>query len=374
MTEEHTLLIIEPGYQIYWGRVVDFVLDEGFKINQMQMTTFDNDFSDNLFRDQIDKDSYSSLRTKMTSGPVVVLDIVGKDCISHFQTILAPSESESISEKMGLTVSLHEFIYCTSSIESVANGLQLVFGSIPPEMILHTYAMIKPGYDDCWGKIVQRILDEGLEIVQMKTMEFDDPLVEKFYAEHIGTSFYPALQAYITSGPVVAIELSGLNAIKKWREIIGPTQKELALEKAPNSLRALYARNTTENLCHGSDSIESAVRELTIIFGSAPEYMIPKLEPAEFDEETLQEMDQLEDLALDNKEKPSHSDLKQQYLDETVMPLVLEGITWIMKERPIDPVEHLAMFLLKNNHPKQPEEEEAPVVPEVKVQPPPSKK
>lgn len=369
MNSEHTLVIIEPGYQLLWGKVIDFIIEEGFEINQMQVELFDSDFADQLFADQIEKDYYQDLRNKMTSGQVVVLDIIGNDCITRFQQILSPSESESISDKIDITAPLHEFMYCASTIESAAKGIELIFGSIPPEMILHTYAMIKPGYEDCWGKVIERIIDEGLEIVQMKTMEFDDTLAEKFYSEHIGTSFYPALQAYITSGPVVVIELSGINAIKKWREIIGPTQKELAVEKAPNSLRALYARNTTENLCHGSDSVESAVRELTLIFGSAPEYMIPKLDPAEFDDETLQEMDKLEELALENKEKPSHSDLKQQYLDATVMPLVLEGISWIMKERPLDPVEHLAMFLLKNNHPKQPEEE-VPVQPEVKAPPP----
>lgn len=373
MSSEHTLLFILPGYQIYWGKIVDLVLEDGFQISQMKTMDFDSDLTDQVFSDDIDKNYYQDLRTKMTSGPVVVLDIIGKDCITHFQTIITPSEAESISEKMGLTTPINEFLYCTSTIESAAKGIELIFGSMPPEMVLHTYAMIKPGYEDCWGKVIQRIIDEGLEIVQMKMMEFDDSLAEKFYAEHIGTSFYPALLAYITSGPIVAIELSGFDAIQKWRQIIGPTQKELAVEKAPNSLRALYARNTTENLCHGSDSIDSAVRELTLIFGSAPEYMIPKLDPAEFDDETLQEMDKLEELAMENKEKPSHSDLKQQYLDATVMPLVLEGISWIMKERPLDPVEHLAMFLLKNNHPKQPEEDQQ-VQQETKAPPPQSSK
>lgn len=232
---------------------------------------------------------------------------------------------------------------------------------------LHTYAMIKPGYEAFWGKVIQRIIDEKLEIVQMKMMEFDDNFADQFYSEHVGKGFYPGLQAYMTSGPILALEISGPDVINKWREIIGPTQKEVAVEKSPNSLRALYARSTTENLCHGSDSIDSAVRELTLVFGSAPEYMIPKLDPADFNEETLMELDKLEEIALENQGRPSHANLKQEYLDSTVMPLVLEGLSWIMKERPSDPVEHLAMFLLKNNHPKQ-KEEEQPVVQETKPQ------
>ena len=127
--------------------------------------------------------------------------------------------------------------------------------------------MIKPGYEAYWGKVITRINEEGLKIEKMKTMKFDEEFASKFYAEHVGKPFYPSLAGYMTSGTIVAMELVGPNAIAKWREIIGPTKKEVAVEKAPNSLRALYARSTTENLCHGSDSPSSAARELELVFG-----------------------------------------------------------------------------------------------------------
>jgi nucleoside-diphosphate kinase len=129
-----------------------------------------------------------------------------------------------------------------------------------------TYAMIKPGYEAVWGKVLDRILQEGLRIVQIKSFKFDAAFAAQFYAEHVGKGFYEDLAGYITSGTVVGLELAGTNAIAKWREIIGPTKKEVALVQAPNSLRALYARNTTENLCHGSDSPQAAERELGLVF------------------------------------------------------------------------------------------------------------
>lgn len=132
----------------------------------------------------------------------------------------------------------------------------------------HTYAMIKPGYEQYWGVVIKRINDEGLKIVRMKTMQFDQDFAAKFYAEHVGKSFYPDLAGYMTSGPIVAMELAGPNAVLKWREIIGPTKKEVAVQQAPNSLRALYARSTTENLCHGSDAVETAQREIGLVFGT----------------------------------------------------------------------------------------------------------
>ena len=94
----------------------------------------------------------------------------------------------------------------------------------------------------------------------------DNKFAEQFYAEHVGKDFFPTLEGYMTSDTVLGLELSGPNAIARWREIIGPTKKEVAVEQAPNSLRALYARSTTENLCHGSDSPTSAARELALVF------------------------------------------------------------------------------------------------------------
>lgn len=131
----------------------------------------------------------------------------------------------------------------------------------------HTYAMIKPGYENLWGIIIQRIIDEGFQIIQMKELKFDEKLASLFYAEHVSKPFFNDLSNYITSGPVVALDLAREDAISKWRDMIGPTKKEVAIEKSPNSLRALYARSTTENLCHGSDSLESAKREIRLIFG-----------------------------------------------------------------------------------------------------------
>ncbi|OHS93481.1 Nucleoside diphosphate kinase [Tritrichomonas foetus] len=130
----------------------------------------------------------------------------------------------------------------------------------------HTYAMIKPGYEEYWGKVIERIIEEGLQIVRMKTMQFDNNFASQFYAEHVGKGFFGDLSGYMTSGQIVAMELAGPNAIAKWREIIGPTKKEVAVETAPNSLRALYARSTTENLCHGSDAPETAAREIALVF------------------------------------------------------------------------------------------------------------
>ena len=131
----------------------------------------------------------------------------------------------------------------------------------------HTYAMLKPGFYHRLGEALDRIYKEGLIVANLRFGHVSRETAALFYQEHEGKPFYETLVRYITSGPIVALELVGPNAISKWRQIIGPTNLERAKSEAPNSLRALYARSTTENFAHGSDSPTSAERELGIIFG-----------------------------------------------------------------------------------------------------------
>ncbi|OHS93820.1 hypothetical protein TRFO_02340 [Tritrichomonas foetus] len=230
-------------------------------------------------------------------------------------------------------------------------------------------AIINPGYEDNWGKIIDRIIEEGISILQMKKMTFDDEMIDKLFYYKIPQNSYPLFQAWMTSGPAVVMELDGKDVIYHFSDIVGPAHKDIALEQAPNSLNALYSNSTAEPVCLGSINLENAIEEITFIFGSVPEEIIPKLESAEFEEDELDELNTIENLANQYEGKDySRYVLKQEYLESTVMPLVLEGLSWIMKERPKDPVEHLAMFLLKNNtfnkqklaDPIQPEEVKAP--------------
>ncbi|KAH0786365.1 Nucleoside diphosphate kinase family protein [Histomonas meleagridis] len=130
-----------------------------------------------------------------------------------------------------------------------------------------TYAMLKPGFHQHLGDALDRIYQSGLIVTKLRFGTISIQTASTFYAEHQGKSFYNTLINYITSGPIVAMELTGNNAISLWRQLIGPTNLETAKRESPNSLRAKYARNTTENFAHGSDSPESAQRELNLIFG-----------------------------------------------------------------------------------------------------------
>jgi nucleoside-diphosphate kinase len=114
--------------------------------------------------------------------------------------------------------------------------------------------MIKPDAFSNLGHIVQAIEEDGFLIASLKMTQFTRNQAETFYAEHRGKPFFEGLIQFMTSGPVIGLELVQENAIRRWRALLGPTNTQTAKEQAPNSLRARFGTNGTKNACHGSDS------------------------------------------------------------------------------------------------------------------------
>ena len=113
------------------------------------------------------------------------------------------------------------------------------------------------------GEIVQRLEHRGYLIVAMKLMQLDGERARRHYGEHEGKRFFQGLVDFITSGPLVAICVEGEGAIAGCRQLMGATDP---LTAAPGSIRADLAQSIGRNLVHGSDSSESAKRELDIFF------------------------------------------------------------------------------------------------------------
>lgn len=128
-----------------------------------------------------------------------------------------------------------------------------------------TYLMVKPDgvQRGLIGEIVGRFERKGLKLVGAKLMNVTTELAEKHYAEHKGKDFYEKLLEFITAGPVFAMVWEGDQAIGLCRAMIGKTN---ALEAAPGTIRSDFAIHTNFNLIHGSDSPESAKREIAIFF------------------------------------------------------------------------------------------------------------
>ena len=128
-----------------------------------------------------------------------------------------------------------------------------------------TYLMVKPDgvQRGLCGEILSRFEKKGLKIVAMKMMVISKETAENHYGEHKGKPFFPSLISYITSGPVMAMVLEGENAVSVCRGMMGKTNPA---ESAPGTIRGDYAMVTGMNIIHGSDSVESAKREISIFF------------------------------------------------------------------------------------------------------------
>ena len=113
------------------------------------------------------------------------------------------------------------------------------------------------------GKILSRFEDKGLGVVAMKMLRVTSELARQHYAEHVDKPFYPGLEQYITSSPIVAAVLEGPEVIRVVRDMLGATS---GLQAAAGTIRGDYSRSRQMNLIHASDGPEAATREIDLYF------------------------------------------------------------------------------------------------------------
>jgi nucleoside-diphosphate kinase len=115
------------------------------------------------------------------------------------------------------------------------------------------------------GEVLRRVEAKGLRIDELKLMRIERDQAEEHYGEHVGKPFFGELVDFITSGPVVVAKVTGENAVAALRGLMGATNP---IEATPGTIRGDFATLIGENAVHGSDSPESAERELRLFFGA----------------------------------------------------------------------------------------------------------
>lgn len=129
-----------------------------------------------------------------------------------------------------------------------------------------TFIMIKPDgvQRGLVGKIIQRFEDKGFKLVGMKMVWPSEDLLKQHYADLSSRPFFPGLVKYMSSGPVVPMVWEGLNAVKTGRVMLGETNPK---DSAPGTIRGDYCIQVGRNIIHGSDSVDSANKEIKLWFG-----------------------------------------------------------------------------------------------------------
>ena len=128
-----------------------------------------------------------------------------------------------------------------------------------------TLSIIKPDAVErnLIGRILSRFEENGFQIMAMKMLRLNQAQAEGFYAEHQGKEFFTPLVEYMMSAPIVVLVLEKENAVKDYRTLIGTTNPETAAE---GTIRKEFAESQRRNSVHGSDSVESAAREIAYFF------------------------------------------------------------------------------------------------------------
>ena len=117
------------------------------------------------------------------------------------------------------------------------------------------------------GEVLSRLERRGLRIVGLRLLQVGEAMARRHYGEHEGKPFFEGLVEYITSAPIIAAVFEGTNAVAATRQAIGVTDPA---EAAPGTIRGDFALEIGRNLVHGSDSIESAEREIALFFEGQP--------------------------------------------------------------------------------------------------------
>jgi len=128
-----------------------------------------------------------------------------------------------------------------------------------------TFCLVKPDgvQRGLVGEVIKRFEQRGLQLVALKMVRITRALAESYYGEHKGKPFFPGLVDYVTSGPSVAMLWDGDSAVAIVRKMMGATDPAKA---DPGTIRADFGLNIGRNVIHGSDSVESANREVSLFF------------------------------------------------------------------------------------------------------------
>jgi nucleoside-diphosphate kinase len=150
-------------------------------------------------------------------------------------------------------------------IATTPNSLLALALEVGPLAVERTLVLCKPDAvaRGLVGEVVGRLERKGLRLVAMDLRTLDEAVAKAHYAEHEGKPFFDELVSFITSGPLVALCVEGPDAVAAVRTLMGPTDP---VKAAPGSIRGDYGLDIGHNLVHGSDSADSATRELELFF------------------------------------------------------------------------------------------------------------
>ncbi|KAJ3068705.1 Thioredoxin domain-containing protein 3 [Podochytrium sp. JEL0797] len=275
---ERTLALIKPDvYPDRKDRIVDRIKKEGFVIVKEKELVLDRHITEQFYQEHVGKPYFSDMVDWMSSAPVYVMVIERIGAVTAWRQLCGTTDSErareespqSLRAQLG-TDKMHNAVHASESLSSAAREIGFIFGSeVSHEpAIEQTLALIKPdAYPLRKNDILRKIDSGGFTIARQAELQISKKKAEEFYKEHAGKEFYDELTTWMSSAAILALILEKPAAIVEWRNLAGPTNSNTARDQAPYSIRAQFGTDGSMNAVHGSDSVESAQREIQVVFG-----------------------------------------------------------------------------------------------------------
>ncbi|XP_055659674.1 thioredoxin domain-containing protein 3 [Falco peregrinus] len=250
--------------------ILQRIKDDGFKIAMQKEIILSEEQTRKFYKEHENQDYFPVLLEQMTSSPTLVLALTRENAIARWRDIIGPKMVEEAEKENPNS------LYAKNPINNIPIG-QLHGSSTPDEAQKelqfffpqeHTLALIKPASakkhkDD----IMQKVKDAGFTISKIKEAALTREMAIQFYKHHKGKPFFEQLVACMTEGPSVIMILTKANAVEEWRQLMGPTDPEVAKKTSPESIRAQFARDILSNAVHGSSNRQHALKSIECVFG-----------------------------------------------------------------------------------------------------------
>ncbi|CAM2101972.1 unnamed protein product [Caretta caretta] len=284
---ERTFIAIKPdGVQRgLVGEIIKRFEQKGFKLVAMKFMQASEDLLKEHYIDLKDRPFYAGLVKYMHSGPVVAMVWEGLNVIKTGRVMLGetnPADSKPGTIRGDFCVQVgRNIIHGSDSAGSAETEINLWFtpeervtssaaalaapGRIMASNSERTFIAIKPDgvQRGLVGEIIKRFEQKGFRLVAMKFMHASENLLKQHYIDLKDRPFYPGLVKYMNSGPVVAMVWEGLNVVKTGRVMLGETNPA---DSKPGTIRGDFCIQVGRNIIHGSDSVESAQKEIKLWF------------------------------------------------------------------------------------------------------------
>ncbi|KFP30152.1 Thioredoxin domain-containing protein 3, partial [Colius striatus] len=268
---ERTLALIRPSLlKERRNSIIQRIKDDGFQIAMQKEIILSEEQTREFYKEHENEDYFPVLLEQMTSGPTLILALTRENAVEHWRQLLGPKVVEeakkenpnSLRAQYAINDITINQLHGSSTPVDAQKELEFFF---PRE---HTLALIKPAAakmhkDD----IMQRVKEAGFTISKIKEQALTREMATQFYKDHEGKAFFEQLVTCMTEGPSVIMVLSKENAVEEWRQLMGPTDPEVAKETSPESIRAQFAQDILSNAVHGSSTIEHALKSIEYAFG-----------------------------------------------------------------------------------------------------------